>query len=164
MPVDGRLGSSVVDTDGDVVSEKRAEKNASDARLGSSVFFIAFFLLTPASVALLQVLNVDRSSEKVDEVSLDFTVANNGQEVPADNALATLKNLSSVQMADIITYPVGNADKPHPCLHNKIIIYGAPSRKSPERLQKHKDTLILSHTQSWFSFSFYVLGFKSQLG
>ena len=27
-------------------------------------------------------------------------------------------------------------------------IYGAPSRKSPERLQKHKDTFILSHTHT----------------
>ena len=32
-------------------------------------------------------------------------------------------------------------------VHNSIIIiYGAPSHKSPERLQKHKDTLI-THTQ-----------------
>ena len=29
-----------------------------------------------------------------------------------------------------------------------IIIYGAPSRKSPERLQRHKDTLISSHTHT----------------
>jgi len=29
-----------------------------------------------------------------------------------------------------------------------IYRYGAPSRKSPERLQKYKDTLILSHTHT----------------
>ena len=29
-----------------------------------------------------------------------------------------------------------------------IIIYGAPSRKSPEHIQRHKDTLILTHTHT----------------
>ena len=65
-------------------------------------------------------LSVARRNQTDDEVSLDFTIAKDGQEVPADNALATLKNLTTNQMAGIITYPVGNSEKLHFCLDDTL--------------------------------------------
>ena len=56
---------------------------------------------------MFQVLGVNRTGQGDDEVSLDFRIAEGGHSVPTDRALATLRNLTAVQMSDIITYPVG---------------------------------------------------------